>query len=203
METGTPNKKDVAAFLHCLRKISDSTESFGLLHGHAADDVTNHASSLYDILANYITAHEYNPDQKGNTKLLQFFSQLVQQCTEDEALQIYLFAAESVPDYRWTQYSRHLRPASRDEWESVLLQAYLKATSQSFMTFFRMLLSNLATMAPSISVLQKRPIQKLITAAALSVSAMDILCIGDFGYAGVSDWKPGTFTFGNHIRIGR
>jgi hypothetical protein len=173
------------------------SESFNLTYDQVANYVEERAASPHKILAKYATADEYDPRKRGKTTLLQFMSQLAQECTHDEALQIYTLAAKYFPDYRWTHYSRRLCPTSqyewdapllqaylRDtsqyEWDSALLQAYLRATSQSFMTFFRMLLS-----------------KQISEAKALSVSTMDILYVTDFGFAGVSRWRPGTYKIWN------
>ena len=169
---------DIAAFSHCLRKISDNARSCDLVHGQVPEYANSHASALYGILAKYITADDFNPAQEGNTKSLDFLSVVARGCTEHEAVYIYLFVADTFPDHRWKYCFRRLCPSSKDEWESTLLEKYLKATSPPFTTFFRMLFSN--------------PMK----ARALSLSAIYILSPGEFDLARVFRCKLGTSTSG-------
>ena len=176
----TVTRQDISVLLSYLHGTGTVAKESDLRHDLKANSAAEDADRLRNMLAKYFTREECDPDKKGHTVFLQFLGQLAQYCTEDEALQIYIFAAEMSPDYRWTQYSRYLCPTSCDEWESKLLQVYLQATSQFFPTFLRILLS-------------KRFTQE----AAFSVSAMDILYVDGFGYAGVSRWKPGKYAFEN------
>ena len=164
-----------------MRAIIDlETRDDGLAEHDKEDDegpYKRNVAKFYHILRKYNTSDEYISG-KVDTKLSLFLNRLSSHCCSvDEALRIYLLTAEAYPDHRWAQYSRRLCPTSSQEWESALLRAYLQSTTLPHVAFFRMLWPNFTA------------------AAALSVSAMDILYLGDFSYAGVSRWVPGTHAF--------
>ena len=175
---GTAMQMDdnITTFRYHLRKITDNTRMCDLLHGQVSDHVVLHACTLHEILAKYVTDDDFDHVHEGNTKSLDFLSEASRGRTGYEAVAIYLVAAHTFPDHRWKYCFRHLRPSSKHEWESALLEAYLTVTSPRFATFFHMLFS------------------KPTKARAFSLSAIYILSPGEYDLARVSRRKLGTST---------